>query len=95
MLSLPPLFVAIDLALAGIRLTSPPQLQLYNNSLGRVAFIVAMLVLGLSTLALLRPEKKSPEAKAARKLPWSQRLTEYAFPTALLLAWPVILIATI
>jgi len=94
-LSLPPLFVAIDLALAGIRLTSPQQLQLYNNSLGRVAFIIAMLILGLSTLALLRPERKSEDAQAARKLPWSQRLTEYAFPTALLLAWPVILIATI
>jgi potassium efflux system protein len=94
-LSLPPLFVAIDLALAGIRLTSPPELQLYNNSLGRVAFIIAMLIVGLSTLALLRPEKKSEETQAARKLPWSQRFTEYAFPTALLLAWPVILIATI
>jgi potassium efflux system protein len=94
-LSLPPLFVAIDLALAGIRLTSPPELQLYNNSLGRIAFIVAMLILGLSTLALLRPERKSEEARAARELPWSQRLTHYAFPTALLFAWPVIVIATV
>jgi potassium efflux system protein len=94
-LSLLPLLVAIDLAYAGVRLTSPPQLQLYNNSLGRVAFVVAMLILGLSTLALLRPERKSGAAKAARKLPWSQRLTEYAFPTALLLAWPVIVIATV
>ena len=92
-IALPLIFVAVDLALAGIRLNSPEQLQIYNNSLGRVAFVTGLIVLGVSILAQLRPEKSDSEA--ARQIPWSQRWAQYAFPTAFLVAYPVILLATI
>ena len=91
--AVPLLFVAVDLALAGMRLSSPSRIQAYNNSLGRVAFVVGLLVLGISILALLRPEKK--DQAAPPNLSWSQRWAQYAFPTAFLIAYPVILMATI
>jgi len=46
-IGLPLLYVALHLAFAGMRFTSPEDLQLHNNTLGRVAFIAALLFLGL------------------------------------------------
>ena len=93
--ALPPLFVALQLAFAGIRMNSPENLQLYNNSLGRVAFIVSMAVFGLSILALLRPEKKTEPSDQDVRVPWPKRFTGYAFPTAFLGAYPIIILTTI
>ena len=55
-LGLPLLYVSLHLAFAGMRLQSPEVSQLHNNTLGRVAFVAALLILGLSILGLLRPE---------------------------------------
>ena len=92
---LPLLFVALQLAFAGIRMNSPDNLQIYNNSLGRVAFIAAMAVFGLSILALLRPEKKPEPSDQDVRVPWPKRFSEYAFPTAFLGAYPIVVLATL
>ncbi len=94
-IGLPLLYVALHLAFAGMRLDSPDQLQLYNNSLGRVAFIAAMVLFGLSILAMLRPEKKTEPSEQDMRVPWPQRFSEYAFPTAFLGAYPIIVLSTI
>jgi len=72
---LPPLFVALQLAFAGIRMNSPANLQLYNNSLGRVAFIVAMAVFGLSILAVRRPATTPEPSDQDVRVPWPTRFT--------------------
>ena len=53
-LFLPLLFVALHLS-AGMRLDTPEQLQAYNNSLGRIAFVLATGGLGLSLCGVFRP----------------------------------------
>ena len=92
---LPLLYVALHLGFAGVRLDSPDPLQLFNNSLGRVAFIAAMGVFGLSILTLLRPERKPEPTDQDVRVPWPRRFSEYAFPTAFLGAYPIIFLATI
>ncbi len=92
---LPLLFVALQLAFAGIRMNSPDNLQIYNNSLGRVAFIAAMTVFGLSILAMLRPEKKPEPSDQDVRVPWPKRFSGYAFPTAFLGAYPIVILATL
>jgi potassium efflux system protein len=92
---LPLLYVALHLAFAGMRLESPEDLQLYNNTLGRMAFVAALLVFGLSILSMLRPEKKSEPSEAEMRVPWPARFSGYAFPTAFLGAYPIIILATI
>jgi len=94
-LGLPLLYVALHLAFAGIRLNSPAQLQLYNNSLGRVAFIAALAVFGLSILTILRPEKKLEPSDQDVRVPWPRRFSEYAFPSAFLGAYPLVIFATV
>jgi potassium efflux system protein len=94
-IGLPMLYIALHIAFAGMRLDSPDTLQLYNNSLGRVMFVAAMLLFGLSILAMLRPEKKSEPNEQEMRLPWPRRFAEYAFPTAFLGAYPLIILATI
>ncbi len=94
-IGLPPLFIALQLAFAGIRMNSPANLHLYNNSLGRVAFIVAMAVFGLSILAILRPEKKREPSDRDVRVPWPKRFSGYAFPTAFLGAYPIVILATV
>jgi potassium efflux system protein len=89
------LFPALHFAFAGMRLDSPKNLQLYNNSLGRVAFVAAMLVIGLSILAMLRPEKKDTPGDQDLRVSWPRRFSEYAFPTAFLGAYPIIAVATV
>jgi potassium efflux system protein len=94
-IGLPLLYIALHFAFAGIRLDSPDQLQLYNNSLGRVAFIAALVFIGLSILAILRPEKKTEPSDQEMRVPWPRRFSKYAFPTAFLGAYPIIILATI
>jgi len=94
-IGLPLLYAALHLAFAGMKLDSPDRLQLYNNSLGRVAFIAAMALFGLSILAMLRPEKKTDPSDQDMRVPWPRRFSEYAFPTAFLGAYPIIVFATI
>lgn len=94
-IGLPLLFVSLHLGFAGMRLDSPEHLQLYNNSLGRLAFIAAMLVFGLSILGMLRWEKKTDPSMRETRVPWPRQFSGYAFPTAFLTAYPLILLATI
>jgi potassium efflux system protein len=92
---LPLLYTALHLAFGGMRLDSPNELQLYNNSLGRVAFIAALALFGLSILTMLRPEKRAEPSDQDVRVPWPRRFSEYAFPTAFLGAYPMIVLATI
>jgi potassium efflux system protein len=94
-IGLPMLYVALHLAFAGMRLDSPDNLQLYNNSLGRIMFIAATLFIGLSILAMLRPEKKEEASDREMRVPWPRRFSEYAFPTAFLGAYPLIILTTV
>jgi potassium efflux system protein len=94
-IGLPLLYIALHFAFAGIRLDSSKTLQLYNNSLGRVAFVAAMLVIGLSIMAMLRPEKKDIPSDQDLRVPWPRRFSEYAFPSAFLGAYPIIVLATL
>ena len=94
-IGLPLLYVALHLAFAGMRLDSPASLQLHNNSLGRVAFVAALLVFGLSILAMLRPARKTHTSDRDFRVPWPKRLTGYAFPTAFLGAYPIVILITI
>jgi potassium efflux system protein len=94
-IGLPLLYIALHLGFAGMGLDSPDNLQLYNNSLGRVAFIAAMLVFGLSILTMLRPEKKEEASDQEMWVPWPRRFSEYAFPIAFLGAYPIIILATV
>jgi len=93
--SLPLFYVAIQLAYSGIRLDSPADLQLYNNSLGRVAFIAALTIAGLTILSTLRPERKLSRSKQDVRVPWPERFSDYAFPSVFLGAYPVIIFATL
>jgi len=92
---LPLLYIALQLAFAGMRLTRAEELQVYNNSLGRVAFIVALLIFGFAILSMLRPEKKTEPADSDMLVPWPRRFSNYAFPTAFLGAYPIVILATI
>jgi potassium efflux system protein len=95
LIGLPPLFAALHIAFTGMGFYNPDELQLHNNTLGRVLFIVSMLVIGSALLGLLRPERKEqPEAHDIR-VPWPRQFSDYAFPTAFLGAYPVVLLATI
>jgi potassium efflux system protein len=94
-IGLPLLYVALHLAFAGMHLGSPGALQLYNNSLGRVAFIAALLLVGLSILTMLRPEEKTDPSDQEMRVPWPRRFSKYAFPTAFLGAYPIIILATV
>ncbi len=94
-IGLPLLHVALHLGFVGMRLDSPDDLQLYNNSLGRVAFIAALLVFGLSILTMLRPEKKPSASERDVRVPWPRHFAQYAFPSAFLGAYPIVILATI
>jgi potassium efflux system protein len=94
-IGLPLLYVALHLAFAGIRLNSPDELQLFNNSLGRGAFIAALAMFGLSILTMLRPARKPDVSEQVVRVPWPRRFSEYAFPTAFLGAYPIVILATI
>jgi potassium efflux system protein len=94
-IGLPLLYIALHLGFAGMGLDSPDNLQLYNNSLGRVAFIAATLVFGLSVLTMLRPAKKEEASDQEMWVPWPRRFSGYAFPIAFLGAYPIIILATV
>ncbi len=93
--AIPLLYVAIYLAKVGIRLDSPLDLQTYNNSLGRVAFILGLGFLGVTVLLLLRPERKDDVAEHDPPVIWSKVFSKYAFPTAVLVAYPLIFLGAI
>lgn len=94
-IGLPLLYIALHLGFAGARLDSPSQLQLYNNSLGRIAFVAALAVFGFSILTMLRPGKNLEPSDQDVRVPWPRRFSEYAFPTAFLGAYPIVILATI
>ncbi len=52
---LPLIFVAIALGAEGRRFHARPELQAFNNSLGRVAFVLAMLAAGRFVYRVFRP----------------------------------------
>jgi potassium efflux system protein len=92
---LPLLYVALHFGFAGMNLSSAEELVLYNNTLGRMAFIAALSVFGLAILGMLRPERKAEPADHDMRVPWPRQFSEYAFPTAFLGAYPIVLLATI
>jgi potassium efflux system protein len=92
---LPLLYIALHVAAAGMSLYSPEALQLHNNTLGRVLFIAAMLVFGFAILGMLRPEKKEKPEHHDIRVPWPRRFSAYAFPTAFLGAYPMVVVATL
>jgi len=92
--SLPFLYVAAHLAMAGIRLDSPSHLTIYSNSLGRTAFVVGMLILGGMLLGLLRPHDPNAEPPSGQSTIWHRRFANYAFPTAVVWASPVVALTT-
>jgi potassium efflux system protein len=94
-IGLPLLFVALHLLFAGMRLDSPDNLQAYNNSLGRMAFIAALSAIGLTILGILRPERKVERSASEVRVPWPERFSDYAFPSAFLGAYPLIVVTTL
>jgi len=76
---LPMMYVSLHLVAAGQRLSSPEELQALNNSLGRLCFIVAMVLFGTALLALVRPRRERQDAP----IRWS-RLSVFAFPVVIL-----------
>ncbi len=73
---LPVLYVALHLGGAGLFLDAPAELQSYNNSLGRIAFVISMAGIGISLVGVLRPRN------------WKQRINRkvsfYAIPLVML-----------
>jgi len=95
LIGLPLLYVSLHLGFAGVRMDSPEQLQLFSNSLGRPAFVAALIFFGFSILAMLKPEKNLEPSHQDVRVPWPRRFSEYAFPAAFLGAYPVVILATI
>jgi potassium efflux system protein len=74
------IFWSLHLAAAGMRLDSPDELQLHNNTLGRLIFVAALTFLGLSLLSLFRPKKDAePPPEGARLIRW-HKLYVYTYP---------------
>ena len=78
------IFVSTHLVMAGQRFTSPKDLQVYNNSLGRVAFIAAMMVLGLSLLGLFRPRRGAKGSGRPSGMTPENRFSLRAYPATFL-----------
>ncbi len=93
--SLPLFYIAFQLGYSGLRLDSPANLQVFNNSLGRICFVAALLFAGLSILSMLRPEKKLDQSGNDVRVPWPQRFSEYSFPSVFLGAYPIVFFATL
>ncbi|RKX86217.1 MAG: hypothetical protein DRP70_10525 [Spirochaetes bacterium] len=94
-MSLPFLYLSLLLMFSGGRLDSRETYQVFNNSLGRIAFIIALLIIGLGLLLLIKPEKSEKLSSDYTRVPWPRRLSAYAFPTAYLGAYPLIIFFTL
>jgi potassium efflux system protein len=81
---LPLIYVAVHLGMAGMKLSSPEQLQAHNNSLGRVCFIAALVILGFSLLSLFRPRRRGQRRQLDENVAWLHRLSMYAYPVVVL-----------
>ncbi len=91
----PFLFVALLLAGAGIRLNSPEYLQVYNNSLGRVFFIIAMTVLGVSLATLFRLKRRESTVQPTIGSALTSPLRHFDIPVAHLIGFPFVMLATL
>ncbi len=84
---LPALYVALHLVGAGLYLDASAELQSYNNSLGRIAFVVSLAGIGMSLIGVLRPRD------------WRQsinrRVSFYAIPLVLLTFFLPLFLATL
>jgi potassium efflux system protein len=92
---LPLIYIAVQMGEAGMRLDSPRELLVYNNSLGRVAFILATAILGFSLLTLFRPRKRVEGSDRDPEVAWLRRLYVYAYPVIVLGALVPALLAAI
>ncbi|HUV12590.1 MAG TPA: mechanosensitive ion channel domain-containing protein, partial [Acidobacteriota bacterium] len=81
---LPPIYFAIRFAMAGIKFSSPDDLQVYNNSLGRIIFVAAMGALGFFLLGLFRPRKRASSAADSEHSSRLHRIYMYAYPVIVL-----------
>ncbi|RLE35718.1 MAG: hypothetical protein DRJ61_02560 [Acidobacteria bacterium] len=95
LVALPILYVALQLVAVGAKLNSPHSLQVYNNSLGRVAFIVAVTILGLAILGRIRPVRATEEGERPCGAFAPKRWAQYAFPAAGLYAFPIVFFAAV
>ncbi|RKX69308.1 MAG: hypothetical protein DRP60_16765, partial [Spirochaetes bacterium] len=95
LIGLPLLYIALVFAFAGMSLDSPAELQVNNNALGRMTFIVSIIIIGFSILALFRPEKKPDDSELYTRVSWPRQFSGYAFPTIFLGAYPLIILTTI
>jgi potassium efflux system protein len=85
---------ALHLAMAGTRLSSPEELQSHSNSLGRVAFMLAMSVFGIWLLTLLSGRRAPGAGESGTRSPIWDRLYVYAYPIIVLaILLPVVLAA--
>jgi potassium efflux system protein len=76
---LPLLFVTLHFSMTGFDISSSEELRSYNNALGRVTFVAALLILGTMILGQFRPRiKRMPDP--GHDLAPSYRLYFYAYP---------------
>ncbi|MCK5737396.1 MAG: hypothetical protein KAH21_13010, partial [Spirochaetaceae bacterium] len=94
-LSMPILCFSLFLVFAGGRLDSQLDYRVYHNSLGRLAFIFSLMILGLSVLSLIKPEKQKKLSPDYARVSWPRQFSAYAFPKVFLGAYPIIFIATV
>ncbi len=76
---LPLIFVTLHFSMGGFAVSSSAEFRSYNNALGRLAFIAALVFLGTMLLSQFRPRiKKMPDP--GHDLGPSYRLYAYAYP---------------
>jgi potassium efflux system protein len=92
-LFLPTIALALIFGAAGFKLSSPEELRVYNNSLGRIAFIAGMAGLGVYLLGLLRPRKDVALPLQRGGSPWSRRVYMYAYPLVVIATFVPALLA--
>ena len=73
----PPFFIACQFAAAGLDLASSEELRAHNNSLGRLLFILAMVLLAASLFTLFRPRRK---VHFGEHPGWFARLSVFSYP---------------
>ena len=84
--ALPLLYVCLHLGWAGMRLDSPEQMRPLSDSLGRLAFVAALIVLAAALFAVFRPRwtgRTEVDRKANLEL---RRVSYWAYPVITLVA---------
>jgi potassium efflux system protein len=80
---LPLIYVAILFGMQGMHLDSPERYLGYNNSLGRLAFVVALTFLGFTLLGLFRPRARGAGEAPGTPAPRLHKVYVFAYPAIL------------